>query len=270
VSPGEDHSVALVGNVGRDGDDYEATRPPKRSELIASVLRREILEAISEGRSKPGDILPSEKDLIERFRVARPTMREAMRILEVDGLVDFRVGARGGAFMRLPSVDIAAHHIAILLQLQAAPVLDVWDLQACIEPTAAAMVAAAPTAEGVERLKALTGKLAEVTADAYSFSGLTAQFSAELMTQSGNPTFLVLGGILHRINLVEGQVMANQSAEPDIADRNRLANKAQQKLVRLIEARDPEAAETFWNKQLKLWRPHMRRYLGATPIIKSI
>ncbi|MCU1401520.1 MAG: hypothetical protein JWN62_4629 [Acidimicrobiales bacterium] len=270
MTPSPDHSVALVGNVSRDGDDYEATRAPKRSELIASILRREILDAIAEGRSKPGDMLPSEKDLILRFRVARPTMREAMRILEVDGLVDFRVGARGGAFMRLPSVDIAAHHIAILLQLQGAKVLDVWDLQACMEPTAARMVASAPTPEGIGRLKALTVSLGAVTGDAYAFASQTAQFAAELMSQSGNPTFLVLGGILHRINIVEGPVMAKQSVEPGINDRNILANKAQKKLVRLIEAGDGDAAELFWTKQLRLWRPHMRRYLGATEIIHSL
>jgi GntR family transcriptional repressor for pyruvate dehydrogenase complex len=270
VSFARQHGMALVGNINQDGDEYEGTRPPKRSELIASILRREVLEAISAGEAKPGDMLPSEKELIDRFHVARPTMREAMRILEVDGLVEFRVGARGGAFMRLPSVDISAHHLAILLQLRGATVLDVWELQACMEPTAARMVANSPTEEGAERLRTLTRKLSEVTADAFSFSSLYAQFSAELMAQSGNPTFLVLGGILHRIDVIEGQVLADQRLEPDIDARNKLASKAMTKLVRLIEAGEGEKAEAFWTRQLKLWRPYMRRYLGGTDIIKSL
>jgi DNA-binding FadR family transcriptional regulator len=139
-----------------------------------------------------------------------------------------------------------------------------------MEPTAARMVANSSTEEGMERLRALTRKLSEVTGDAFSFSSLYAQFSAELMGQSGNPTFRVLGGILHRIDVIEGQVLANQGLEPDIDARNKLASKAMTKLVRLIEAGEGDQAEAFWTKQLKLWRPHMRRYLGGTDIIKSL
>ncbi|MCU1397118.1 MAG: hypothetical protein JWN62_227 [Acidimicrobiales bacterium] len=233
-------------------------------------MRREILAAISDGRSRPGDMLPPEKELIERFHVARPTMREAMRILEVDGLVEFRVGARGGAFMRLPSVDIAAHQLAILLQLEGASIVDVWELQACVEPVAARMVANAPTEAGIAILEQLTRELGEVTDDHYQFSIGTAQFSAELMRQSGNPTFLVMGAILHRLDVQPAAVVDRQAIEPDIGEKNRRNNRSQKKLVRLIEAGDADGAETYWHAQLKVWRPYLIHHLRSAQVIGAL
>src|SRR5579871_6487653 len=79
-----------------------ATRARKRSALIAEALRKDIIEGLASGQMQEGDPLPTEKELGDRFEVARPTLREAMRLLEGYGIVEFRVGKGGGAYVRRP------------------------------------------------------------------------------------------------------------------------------------------------------------------------
>lgn len=78
---------------------------PKRAfEEIAAQLRALILA----GKLKPGDRLPAERDLAARFNVARSTLREALRALELGGIVELRKGATGGAFIRPGGSDVVA------------------------------------------------------------------------------------------------------------------------------------------------------------------
>ncbi|MBN9593367.1 MAG: FadR family transcriptional regulator, partial [Alphaproteobacteria bacterium] len=73
-------------------------RVPKAAELIADVIRRQIVV----GELKEGEPLPAEALLMAQFKVSRPTLREAFRILETDGLIQVRRVAGGGARARLP------------------------------------------------------------------------------------------------------------------------------------------------------------------------
>ena len=72
---------------------------------MSEAIVEQIRALMRSNRLRPGDRLPSERDLCERFGVSRVTVREALRVLEAGGLVDIRVGARGGAFVTTPSPD---------------------------------------------------------------------------------------------------------------------------------------------------------------------
>jgi len=80
-----------------DRDDFEVVpiNPQRIFQEVASQLRR----LISEGKLRPGDKLPPERELAKRFGVSRNTMREALRALELSGLIELRLGATGGAFV---------------------------------------------------------------------------------------------------------------------------------------------------------------------------
>ena len=75
-----------------------AVRSPKTAELVAGTLRRMVVD----GQLKDGDFLPNEAELMTHFGVSRPTLREAVRVLESERLVEVRRGSRTGARVRVP------------------------------------------------------------------------------------------------------------------------------------------------------------------------
>src|SRR5438309_8770941 len=82
-------------------------------QLVSDDIRRQIVE----GSLLPGDPLPSERELLEAFGIARPTLREAMRILEAETLIRTHRGPRGGATVRAPDSQVVIRQAGVLLQL---------------------------------------------------------------------------------------------------------------------------------------------------------
>src|SRR5581483_3215670 len=84
---------------------------------ISAEIVDQIKAAIREGRLAPGDQLPTERDLTRQLGVSRVSVRDALRILEATGLVEVRVGARGGSFVTAPAPHLVAEGIADMLRL---------------------------------------------------------------------------------------------------------------------------------------------------------
>jgi DNA-binding FadR family transcriptional regulator len=116
--------------------ERQPVRQPKASEVIADELRRVV---VCDG--KPGDYLMAERLLIERFGVSRPTLREALRILESEGLLDIRRGIKGGATIREPSIEDLALRIGAFLQIKRTTYEDLFTVRKIIEPAAARLAA---------------------------------------------------------------------------------------------------------------------------------
>src|SRR5919198_570539 len=70
---------------------------------VSVEIVEQVKAAIREGRLAPGDQLPPERDLTQQLGVSRVSVRDALRMLEAHGLVEVRVGARGGAFVTAPA-----------------------------------------------------------------------------------------------------------------------------------------------------------------------
>src|SRR4051794_33161180 len=96
-------------------------RQPRGGEIVAARVRDEILS----GRIKEGDVLPSQDGLLAEFGVSPPALREAIHILETDGLISVRRGNVGGAIVHPPSAERTAHMISMVLQTRAATPADV-------------------------------------------------------------------------------------------------------------------------------------------------
>src|SRR6201988_5538666 len=125
-----------------------AVRSPKTAELVAQTLRRMIVD----GQLKDGDFLPYEAELMDHFQVSRPSLREAVRVLESDRLVEVRRGSRTGARVRVPGPEIVARPAGLLLELSGATIADVMVARAGIEPMAARVLAASGKPEAFDEL----------------------------------------------------------------------------------------------------------------------
>jgi DNA-binding FadR family transcriptional regulator len=95
-------------------------RPPKTAELIAEAVRADTRS----GALRPGSRLPGEAALMQTYGVSRPTLREALRMLEHDEVIEIRRGARGGALVRSPSGRPLARAFGDLVALSSVGVVD--------------------------------------------------------------------------------------------------------------------------------------------------
>src|SRR4051812_11362165 len=89
----------------------DAVRVRKLSHAVAERLRGQIVS----GQRKAGGKLPLESELLVQFKVSRPTIREALRILEAESLILLGRGARGGATVLGPTVERAAQYAGMVL-----------------------------------------------------------------------------------------------------------------------------------------------------------
>lgn len=130
---------------------FEAAKSNKISAHIIGQIRK----AIFEGNLKPGDKLPSEKELIETFQVSRATLREALRSLEVLGFLEIKKGAAGGAFVVEMDMQKARECLINFFHFKDLSLHDLTEVRLILESHTAEKAAVAITAEDLKRLKKL-------------------------------------------------------------------------------------------------------------------
>lgn len=231
--------MSFVTNASPNGDRF-SVRVPKTAELVASHIRRRIVL----GELRENDALPPETALMEEFNISRPTLREAFRILESEGLITVRRGARGGARVQEPTTDVAARYAGLVLQHRGATLADVLEARVIVEAPAAGMLAA-------RRDRATVAKQLQQKLDSLDPAEPSRfhEFNARVVELTENQTLVLVTAMLEHISQAAAVSYARQHPDVD----NRLARKAhrtRQKLIDLIKAGDAEGAEELWRIHL--------------------
>lgn len=159
---------------------------------IATLIAKELEALIREGLWGPGEHLPSERVLAERFRVSRVSVREALRLLEASGLVEIRHG--DGAKVRAPASAVG-HLLA--QRLEGLSLRDLFEFRQIVEPEAAALAA---ERAGPSHLRALEKTLADQTQhaeDPHGFLLLDMEFHRLIAVASGNAVLQEIVGALN-------------------------------------------------------------------------
>jgi len=128
-----------------------------KSEKVSDRIIAQIRDAILSGQLKPGDKLASEKELMTQFEVSKATMREALRVLEVIGLIEIRKGTAGGAFVAEVDMKTTIHSLINFIHFQPVSIREITMLRFLIEPTVAQVAAAGIADEDVLNLKKIIG-----------------------------------------------------------------------------------------------------------------
>jgi DNA-binding FadR family transcriptional regulator len=172
-------------------------RQPRVAELVASRLRDDILT----GRLKEGDVLPSQEALFAEFGVSPPAVREAIHILESDGLISVRRGNIGGAVVHLPSAERTAQMISMVLQTRAATPGDVSEALLHLEPICAGMCAAREDriTEVVPHLQAAIDAQIEQFDTPARYVPNARKFHEAIVSRCGNEPMILLIGALEVI-----------------------------------------------------------------------
>ena len=125
---------------------FEAVRKVRRYEQVAEQIRR----LISSGALKPGDLLPPERELAAKLGVGRSSIRDAVRTLEVMGILEPRQGH--GTVVRDLSADALVVPLSLVLTRKRELVTELLDVRRMIEPGLAARAAKNATAEEIAKM----------------------------------------------------------------------------------------------------------------------
>lgn len=134
---------------------------PTRGMTLSSQIVTHIRDALFAGKLAPGDVLGSEADLSKRFGVSRMSIRDALRSLEAMGIVDIKMGSKGGATIAEGHSERFADSLAIQLILIGVSKDDVLEARAAIESMAANLAAKHATPMDKQRMSDLLDAAAE-------------------------------------------------------------------------------------------------------------
>ena len=172
------------------------TRVREKPQQVADELRRLIIG----GELEDGSLLGHEPELIERFGVSRPSLREALRILEAEGLISVVRGVRGGVVVHRPDHMQAARSAAFVLQARNVPLADVFEARTIIEPAAVRLVAQSRGHKtAAKRLRVLIAAQEEVIDDPAAFGEANARFHERLVDMAGNQTLTIVAEMLNEV-----------------------------------------------------------------------
>jgi DNA-binding FadR family transcriptional regulator len=219
----------------------------EKPQQIADELRTLIVN----GELEDGESLGREPDLVERFGVSRPSLREALRILETEGLITVVRGLRGGVVVHGPDHRMTARTAALVLQARNVPLADVFEARVLLEPVAAREIASSRRRRAaVKELRSLIAEEVEAIDDPEGFGRANARFHARLVALSGNQTLSIVAEMLTEI--VERAVTAVSRTDDRVgstATRQR-GIKSQERLLELLEAGDGPGAEDHWRAHM--------------------
>ena len=219
--------------------EFRAVRKTRVSQDIIEQVR----DLVTSGRLKPGDRLPSERELSQALSVSRSSVREAVRAMESLGLIEARAGE--GTFVASPSGSRGSDPLIASLHQSWSTQHKLFEVRRVIEPDLAALAARRATAEQIERLRAILNDQEAEIARGGTGVKQDSLFHFLMAEATGNEAL---------VRIVESLMdLLLKTREESLHHDERRAQSLKQHhaILAAIEARDPRTAE-------RLMRDHIR------------
>jgi len=250
LSNGEATSFAtdMIETLGR-------IKVPKSSDLLAERLKQKILnESYSVGSS-----LPTERELVAATGLSRGSVREALRLLEAQGLVHTRAGRYGGSTVAQPTDDILSGHINLYARGRDLKLQSLVEVRQALEPMVAYLAALNRTDTDLEALRAITNRLdGYAEDDVAAFLEENSLWHDVLAAASHNE-------LLRALAMSVGVLMLEVSKIENFASREvRLrVCKAHHRIFEAIEQGDGEAARRRTERDVLAYAKYLEALNGS-------
>ena len=152
---------------------------------LSGRVARQIVDYIVENEIPPGQTLPPERAMLERLGVSRGTLREALRILEVHGLISLKPGPTGGPVVEPMSGRQLGLASTLHFHMAGATFRELWEARVTIEPLMARLAAERKSPQVRERLRAVMGRAQAVSRD-HVYVEAASDFHTTLSGMTGN------------------------------------------------------------------------------------
>jgi DNA-binding FadR family transcriptional regulator len=213
---------------------------------ISETIVARIRQLIREGQLRPGDRLPAERDLCERFGVSPVTVREALRMLASSGLIEMRAGARGRAFVTIPTSEHVGDGLANMLSLSALTATDVTEVRLVLEVGLAPLICARATEEDIQALERICERSSEALKNETYTMDLSAEFHARVAQSTHNPALILL------LESFRGPIlMSLDQAKLTAPEMGAVGTEEHEAFTQAVRTRDPDLATQIMHEHLE-------------------
>ena len=228
--------------------------PIRRSRLYQGIVEQ-IEGLLERGDIRPGDQLPPERQLADQFQVSRASVREALRTLELLGIVETRPG--GGTFVRRTTPDDLARPLTSLMA-RGHTVADVIELRGLIEPALAALAAERITAAQLAELEEIFAEQERKVVDAEPWAEEDTRFHEAIGHAARNELLTTMLGVVWDVlrESREQWLQTNQRAHASL--------DAHRRILAALSARDPDAARRAAADHIKAVGEGILRLIGGS------
>jgi DNA-binding FadR family transcriptional regulator len=216
-------------------------RQRKRSEVIAHELSQYIVDS----GLAPGTMLPREKEMLEQLGVGRTTLREALRILEIRGLLTIRSGPGGGPVVRTPQPSDLTEALTLILQFQRATMLEILDARIWLEPIAARMATPQITHSEIDGMRRANQEMKESDPSSITTSEANHRFHTIIASATGNLPVQVFADTLQTVAEAGGGDLRHSEA------LRALSTDGHDEIIAAFEARDPDRVEEAMREHIR-------------------
>ncbi len=227
----------------------------KRTRIYQDIVAQ-LKELIAEGKLKPGDQLPSERELSEMFQVSRASVREAIRALESMGFIEIRQGE--GTYIA-SSVETLLASVASALLHQRDPLLQVFEARKILEPAIAALAAERATAQEVADLEVILTEQTQQIADGETGVEADTHFHSTLAEAAKNEVLLRLNeAIVDHLRETRERSLQTKGRPPRSLAGHR-------EILAAIGSKDPARAQAAMLDHLETIEHNVLRLSGEEP-----
>lgn len=219
----------------RDFLSTPLSRPRQRK--LAVIVAAELAEGIFAQGLLPGDALPNEAEMLASLDVSRGTLREALRVLETQGVIAMRTGRGGGPVVAHPSPSALAETLTVNFRALRVSFEEILYTRDTIEPALARQAAINRSDDDLDRLRDAHWAMVETDPSSADVLRLNRQFHTAIAIASRNRPLAIMWSAISTV--ADGQGVGTHYDE-------RLwsaGNAAHAKILRAIEAGDADAAE---------------------------
>ena len=218
---------------------------PKSYDVLADKLRETILK----GDIREGESLPTERELVSQTGLSRGSVREALRMLAVEGLVRPRHGRLGGNIVTLPGKESMAHFINQFVVGRRLSLRTVQESRETIEPTLARYAAERRSLADIKKLRALNDDLASAVSDRAQFAAVNIEWHNAVAAASRND---LLAAFLFSMSF--GVAMSTMADEYDTMEVRKAAINVHTRIADAIEAQNADLAFRRMEKHVSATR----------------
>ena len=229
---------------------------PLRNGTVSESIVRLITDALVSGELGPGDQLPTETEFAEKLEVGRNSVREAIKVLRANGIVEIRRGS--GMFITESTSPSMLEPLILNLAIQQRPSHELIELRIALETAAAELIIEKASESAVTRLAEANDALLEEAEkpnhDPHALRNLDIRFHETLYSVSGNELLAKIGQAVY--SLFRASIEQTVEADP------RLAYKNHRLVIEAIKTRDAELLRKRMKDSLSFWTAYVSEHYG--------